>query len=100
MDWRTACEHIERIFFEERESIWLPQMGMEQWATFYLQRRGMPFDQVKAFLRSFNAVVAEQSRDPGLREIPPPLLADLTATCDFELRTLRHAGGRPAAVER
>ena len=96
MDWRTACEHIERIFCEERESIWLPQMGFEQWATFYLQRRGMPFDQVKAFVRSFNAIVAEQIRDPGAREIPPPLLADLKATCDFELRTLRDAGGRPA----
>lgn len=84
MDWRTACNHINCMFTEVRSSIWLPQFGFEQWSTFYLQRKGMSMDQIKTFLRCFNAVVAEQIREPAATHISPQLLADLQASCAFD----------------
>jgi anaerobic magnesium-protoporphyrin IX monomethyl ester cyclase len=82
MDWSTATQVIEDMFAGIRGSVWLPQFGFEQWSVFYLQRKGMSMDQIKVFLRRFNAVLADQTRggtgDPGL-------LADLADSCQFEL---------------
>jgi anaerobic magnesium-protoporphyrin IX monomethyl ester cyclase len=58
-----ACAHIDRIFRTIDDPIWMPQFGFEQWSTFYLQRRGFSAEQVKHFVRSFNAVIRHQIGD-------------------------------------
>jgi radical SAM PhpK family P-methyltransferase len=84
MDTRRACEHIDRLFLEVENSIWLPQFGFEQWSTFYLQRRGMSLPQIKRFLIAFNTLVAEQAilHDGPAREAE--LLDELARTSQFE----------------
>jgi anaerobic magnesium-protoporphyrin IX monomethyl ester cyclase len=55
MDSATASDLVEKMFLCVRNSVWLPQYGFELWSTFYLQRFGMDRDQLKNFLRCFNA---------------------------------------------
>jgi radical SAM PhpK family P-methyltransferase len=57
MDSVAAARVIDQIFLTERQSIWLPQHGFELWSVFYLQRQGMPLEQLKTFLRRFNEAV-------------------------------------------
>jgi anaerobic magnesium-protoporphyrin IX monomethyl ester cyclase len=85
MDWRTACDHINRMFTRVRNSVWLPQFGFEQWSTFYLQRKGMSMEQIKTFLCCFNAIVAEQIDDRTAVTIAPHRLEVLRASSQFEL---------------
>lgn len=84
MDSQTACDLIEKMFLSVENSIWLPQFGFEQWSTFYLQRHGMSREQLRTFLRCFNAVKKEQLLHPERKEISPALLASLRASSRFD----------------
>ncbi|MEU0744549.1 PhpK family radical SAM P-methyltransferase [Streptomyces sp. NPDC006134] len=87
MDSATACDIINDMFTSVKNSIWLPQFGFEQWSVFYLQRRGMTLDQVKTFLRHFNAAVADQMAHPGRTFIEPGILASLRESARFHVVT-------------
>jgi radical SAM PhpK family P-methyltransferase len=78
-----ACDHIERIFLDIDDPIWMPQFGFEQWSVFYLMRRGMTMTGVKDFVRAFNAVVRDQVRHPGRTDVDPAMYERLRATCQF-----------------
>jgi len=86
MDSKTACELIDHVFLSQSEesSIWLPQFGFEQWSTYYLQRKGMTPDQLKVFLRCFNAAVKEKLLDPDRKEMSPDILENLRLSCQFD----------------
>jgi anaerobic magnesium-protoporphyrin IX monomethyl ester cyclase len=84
MDSDTACRIIDTMFTSIRNSIWLPQFGFEQWSVFYLQRRGMPMEQVKALVRSFNALVADQIASGDTGQVNPELLARFQQNCRFD----------------
>lgn len=84
MDSRTACEWIDRIFFSIQNSVWLPQLGFEQWSTFYLQRRGMSLDRIKKFLICFSALKKAQMLHPDSDSLPGPLLESLKTSCQFD----------------
>jgi anaerobic magnesium-protoporphyrin IX monomethyl ester cyclase len=81
MDAATAMDHIERSFLGVEHSIWLPDWGFDQWSIFYLQRRGMSLDKVKAFVKCFNAAVKEKLVFPRRSETSPELLACLEMAC-------------------
>lgn len=85
MDAARACDAIDQIFVTVENSTWMPQLGFEQWSTFYLQRRGMTRDQVRQFVASFNAVIRHRltTGDPAP---PPELVGRLRASCHFEAR--------------
>lgn len=74
MDCQTACDLIDKMFLSIEHSIWMPQNGFEQWSTFYLQRRGMSFDQVRSFLICFNDGVKEKLLSPEKRQTSPALI--------------------------
>lgn len=57
MDSRTAIAAVEKMFRQVDAALWLPEDGFELWSVFYLQRMGMSIEQVKGFVRSFNAAV-------------------------------------------
>lgn len=84
MDYRTACELVDKMFLSVDGSIWLPQNGFEQWSTFYLQRKGMHLDEIKTFLRCFNAVIKESLIKPEKRGTDPSLLRNLEASARFD----------------
>jgi hypothetical protein len=77
MDSEAACEVIDNIFLDVNASIWLPQFGFEFWSTFYLQRKGMQMQQIRRFLKAFNAIIRGYLRSGRRAEIPPALLAEL-----------------------
>ncbi len=62
-----ACDIADDMFRNIKGSVWLPQNGFEMWSLFYLQRIGMTLDQIKDYLRTFNAGVVESmaGRRPG-----------------------------------
>lgn len=84
MDYQMACDLVDKMFISVQGSIWLPQNGFEQWSTFYLQRRGMTMEQIKTFLKCFNAVIKEKLIYPNKKEIEPGLLESLKASCQFD----------------
>ena len=83
MDSRTACDLIEKMFLSIENSLWLPQNGFELWSTFYLQRKGMTFEQVRTFLKCFNAIVKDKLICPEKEAIDPDLLNSLIESCRF-----------------
>lgn len=78
-----ACAHIERLFLDIDDPIWMPQFGFEQWSVFYLLRRGMSMDQIKTFVRTFNSVVRQQIQVPACQEVDPMLFHELQQSCQF-----------------
>jgi anaerobic magnesium-protoporphyrin IX monomethyl ester cyclase len=99
MNARRACDWINRIFLETRNSTWLPQFGFEQWSTFYLARHGMTRDQIRTFIESFNSLIKHRLLTSG--DSPPAhLLEHLRLNCQFDRgqRTIS-AGRRDLAIE-
>ena len=70
MTSEIASEWVERLFFDTKNSTWLPQHGFEQWSTFYLQRRGYTKAQVIDYVALFNAAIKSQIDDPSSTKIP------------------------------
>lgn len=86
MDAHTASDWVERMFCDIRGSIWLQQWGFEPWSLYYLQRRGMTMEQVKAFLVAFNRAVRAKLDDPAAEDISPAALDAVRQVCAFEDR--------------
>jgi anaerobic magnesium-protoporphyrin IX monomethyl ester cyclase len=84
MDYQTACALVDRLFLAVEGSVWLPQNGFEQWSTFYLQRRGMALDQIKTFLKCFNAAIKEKLLDPVNEAASPERIEALKVSCKFD----------------
>ena len=84
MDSEIACDLIDKIFLSARNSIWLPQFGFEQWSTFYLQRKGMSMNHMKAFLECFNTAVKERLLYNDMKGMSPELLESLKVSCRFD----------------
>jgi anaerobic magnesium-protoporphyrin IX monomethyl ester cyclase len=107
MEARTACDLIDKMFLSVEGSIWLPQNGFEQWSTFYLQRKGMTTEQIKTFLRCFNAVIKDKIISAPGKGADPNLLESLMKSCQFDTPTRpdlgpveRLSGARYLAAER
>ena len=88
MDSKTACDMVEKIYLSVDNTIWIPQYGCELWSIFYLQRRGMTLDQVKNFLKCFNAVIKDKLLYPEKRDIDAELLESLKYSCQFDTETM------------
>ena len=84
MDSAEACDLVDKMFLAVENSTWLPQYGFEQWSTFYLQRQGMTLEQIKGFVRCFNAAIKEKLIHPRQREPSPEVMASLAASCMFD----------------
>ena len=92
MDAETACDLIDQLFLSVQGSTWLPQWGFEQWSTFYLQRLGMSRDQVKTFIRCFNATVREQLLFNHRRPEHAVRMEKLEASCKLDSTETAPAG--------
>lgn len=80
MDSLGAMDHIDRMFLEIKESIWLPQWSFDFWIIPYLTGLGMTFEQFEIFTRAAHqllpleiaAISGEEKRrrqEPILREM-------------------------------
>ncbi len=84
MDVDTACDLVESCFFRFDTPVWVPDPGFNFVSLFLLQNRGMSFDQIETFLRSWNAVVRQQVLEPNRRDEAPHLIEDLRRACQFD----------------
>jgi anaerobic magnesium-protoporphyrin IX monomethyl ester cyclase len=84
MDVKTACDLIDRSFLTVKNSVWLPQNGFEMWSLFYLKRQGMQLDQIKTFLKCFNALVKQKMVYGDTSPADPALLDSLMKSCRFD----------------
>ena len=82
MDAERACDWIEEMFLRVRNSTWLPQFGFEQWALFYLQRKGMSRDGVRHFVQGFNSAIRHRLLSFG-GPLPQEILGALQRSADF-----------------
>ncbi len=84
MDYPTASDLVDQMFISVKGSLWLPQNGFEQWSTFYLQRKGMTLEQIKTFLRCFNAAIKDKLIHPHKKTVDADLLESLKISCQFD----------------
>ena len=84
MDVNTACDLVERCLFTFDRPLWVPDPGFNFVSLFLLQNRGMSFDQIETFLRSFNTVIREKMLEPDRREASPHLIENLRRACQFD----------------
>jgi anaerobic magnesium-protoporphyrin IX monomethyl ester cyclase len=84
MSSQMACNYVDELFLNIQGSVWLPQNGFEQWSIFYLQRKGMSYQQIVEFLRAFNHIKKEQMRNPDSQDIPEGLLEKIRSSCKFD----------------
>lgn len=90
MNVRNACDWINRIFLDIRNSEWLPQFGFEQWSVFYLSRHGMTRPQIRHFVNCFNGII-KHSLVSGSGRTPQALINNLRASCQFDRQPERNA---------
>jgi hypothetical protein len=57
-------------------------------SLYMLQNRGMTFDQIKTFLRCFNAVIREKIAQPNRIETSSGLIENLKRSCQFDRVTV------------
>lgn len=60
MDSVTACNLIDGIFLNVKDSIWLTQYRFEFTNLYSLLNKGMPLEQLKNLLRCFNTLVGNK----------------------------------------
>jgi anaerobic magnesium-protoporphyrin IX monomethyl ester cyclase len=84
MDAKTACDLTEKSFFLLDEPVWAPDPGFNFISVYYLKHRGMPVEQIKTFLKCFNAVVKEKLLFPERKEASPELIESLRKSCQFD----------------
>lgn len=89
MDSKTAYDLFEKTFLSVENSIWVPDPGFNAYGMYYLLQRGMTMEQVKEFLRSFNAAVKEKIIYPDKEEISPQILEKLKQSCRFNAKEER-----------
>lgn len=105
MDYQTACDLVDKMFLSVEGSIWLPQNGFEQWGTFYLQRKGMKMQQIKTFLKCFNAAIKQKLLFPASSKVEPALVESLRESAQFnrdsepDMRPVEIFSGYHAAEE-
>jgi radical SAM PhpK family P-methyltransferase len=82
MDAERACDWIDEMFLGIANSTWLPQLGFEQWATFYLQRKGMSRDGVRHFVMAFNSAIKHRMVSYGA-SLPSQIVRVLKESAKF-----------------
>lgn len=58
MDSLTAMDHIDRLFLEITESIWLPQWSFDFWIIPYLVGKGITIDRFRTFMAQAQKLLA------------------------------------------
>lgn len=81
MNSKMAFNYVEKLFFNIKNSVWLPDWGFEQWSIFYLQRKGMDLETIKSYLALFNSCVKDRLRDPAKRNISESVLNQIQDLC-------------------
>jgi radical SAM PhpK family P-methyltransferase len=81
MDSKRASDIVEGIFLSVEEPVWVPQYNFEFDGLFHLFHRGKTPDQVKRFLRAFNAGIEEKLKEPSREEVSFKTIRQIKEAC-------------------
>lgn len=82
MDSREASDFVEKIFLSIETPVWVPQYNFEYDALFHLFHRGMPPEQVNAFLKAFNTGIKEKLKDLSAKEVSFETIRKIKDACN------------------
>jgi radical SAM PhpK family P-methyltransferase len=57
MDWSVACDLVETMFREVKESVWLPLYDFDFWIFPYLMGKGMSLDHIRTYVTLCNQLL-------------------------------------------
>jgi len=77
MDSATACDIVDEIFMNVKNSIYLPQYNFDFDNLLHLLHRGKSVEQLKDFLKAFNKGVIERTNNPGNKDVSPQIMSRL-----------------------
>lgn len=83
MDSTTACNYLDDLFLNIKNSQWLPQWGFELWSLFYLQHMGMDMEKIKSIITDFNISIKQKLADKTKTEVLPGIAEKLKKSCQF-----------------
>jgi radical SAM PhpK family P-methyltransferase len=81
MDARTACDWVDKIFINTKNSTWIPQYNFDFDNLWHLLHRGFSIEQIREFLTIFNSGVKEKLMNPSRDELSPETIKRLKDFC-------------------
>jgi radical SAM PhpK family P-methyltransferase len=81
MDSQRACDFIEEILLDVKESIWVPQYNFDFDNLWHLTHRGMSINQVKKFLERFTLALKEKLIEISRDEVSYEVLKQIRHAC-------------------
>ena len=81
MDARTACDWVDKIFLNIKNSTWIPQYNFDFDNLWHLLHRGFSIEQIREFLTIFNSGVKEKVMNPSRDELSPETIKRLKDFC-------------------
>jgi radical SAM PhpK family P-methyltransferase len=83
MDVQTACDMVENMFLNIKNSTWVPKNNFHNDGIFFLRRMGMNIQQIKEFCDAFNGGVREKLMNPQNIEISKEIMQRIVNACVF-----------------
>ncbi|WP_066501699.1 PhpK family radical SAM P-methyltransferase [Abyssisolibacter fermentans] len=84
MNWKEACDWIDKIFLTIRNSTWIPQYNFENRAVYSLQQRGLSIEQIKDFIDGFNMGIREKLQNPDINECSHEAISKMKMACKIK----------------
>lgn len=81
MDAQTACDWVDKIFIDIKNSTWIPQYNFDFDNLWHLLHRGFSLEQIREFLNIFNSGVKEKLRESSRDELGPGTIKRLKDFC-------------------
>ena len=69
MDATTASNIVDEMFLNAKKTIWTPQYNFDMDHIFHFMHRGIPMDNIKNIMSTFNNAIKEKLINPAVKEI-------------------------------
>lgn len=69
MDANTASDIVDEMFLKAKNTVWTPQYNFDMDHIFHFMHRGIPLENIKNIMSTFNDAIKEKIVNPTVREI-------------------------------
>jgi radical SAM PhpK family P-methyltransferase len=84
MDAQTACDLVNYMFLNIKNSVWIPKHNFHSDGLFYLHNQGISMEQIREFFHAFNTGVAQKLLDPEQQEISAEVAERIKNACTLK----------------
>ena len=81
MNSQQSCDLLDKLILSIEEPVRYLQYYFDYDSVFQLPHKGIPIEQVKKFLKSFDNAVKEKLRNPSLREVSHGMIEHIKESC-------------------